>query len=182
MILKDILSDCVLKLGYGDRINFDETEERTQEAQKVIDILLRSADIVYAEICTNHILNTVRENVTLTDNRLEHNALKNMLVYTISLKQNGISRRIKQYPSFIESNFSGDGVLEYVSLPEKLTLNSNIPDTVPCWLIADGIVSEYAFANNLIDIAVQHERKYHEGLSLLKTHGASKYVKARRWV
>lgn len=180
MLVKDIISNCILKLGYSDRIDI-EKEELSQEEQKIINTLLKCADIIYAEISTAYLPNLTKENVTLRNNKLCHSTLNNKLIYCVSLKQNGIARYIKQYPSYIESNFSGDAILEYVCLPEKLTLASDIPNTIPFWLISNGIIAEYAYANNLIDIAVQHERKYREGLSLMKSRGASKYIKARGW-
>ncbi|MEG1612720.1 MAG: hypothetical protein RR357_00965 [Clostridia bacterium] len=183
MKVKEIISDCVFKLGFGDRINMSEGAVWTAEEQKTIDILLRCANIVYAEICTNYLPNIITETVNLIDNKVQLSALINKkYVYAVTLRQNGFFKPIKQYPAFIESNFSGEGQLDFVAIPATLALNTEINERIPSWLFADGVVSEYAFANNLIDIAVQYERKFRESIGHLKTQGSSKYVKARRWL
>lgn len=183
MKVYEILNDCIFKLGMSDRISLTETGTYTDEQQKIINSLLRCANIVYAELCTNYFPNIVCEKVLFTDNKLNLSSLQNnRFVYAVTLRQNGILKRIKQYPSYIESNFSGDAVLEYVALPNPLTFLTEVSNVIPSWLYAEGIVSEYAFANNLIDIAAACERKFREGLGQLRARGAGKYVKARRWL
>ena len=48
--------------------------------------------------------------------------------------------------------------------------------------MSEGVVAEYAYANNLIDLGAQAEKKFREGIYALKAHsGAGRYVKPRRW-
>lgn len=182
MKIREIISDCLFKLGYGTAIDMTVDANRTEEQNRTVNMLLKCASIVYSEIITAHFPNVVKERVTLTDCRLPLNTLQNSkFVYAVALRQHGENRKIKQYPSHIESNFSGEGELEFVALINAYTLDTELGDRVPAWLLAEGIVAEYAYANNLIDAAVQSERKFRDGLSQLKSRGASKYVRARRW-
>ena len=62
------------------------------------------------------------------------------------------------------------------------SLTTELPSNVPCWLLSEGVVAEYAYANNLIDLGAQAEKKFREGICALKAHsGAGRYVKPRRW-
>lgn len=183
MKVYEILNDCLFKLGLSDRLSLTEAGTYTEEQQKIINALLRCSNMVYAELCTSYFPNIVTENVLFSENKLNLSQLQNSkYVYAVTLRQNGILKKIKQYPSYIESNFSGEAVLEYVALPATLAFNSELICRIPSWLFAEGIVGEYAYANNLIDIAVACERKFREGLGQLRARGSGKYVKARRWL
>jgi hypothetical protein len=183
MTVKDIIGDCIFKLGHAERISMADDAVYTEEEQKILDALLRAANIVYAEICTNWFLNVVTETVTFTDAKLQLSDLTNTrFVYAVSLKHGGTYRKIKQYPSYIKSDFSGEAELEFVAVPDTLLMTTVIDGRVPAWLFSDGVVGEYAFSNNMLDAAVQYERRFREGLSRLKGHGAGRYLKPRRWL
>ncbi len=182
MKIREIIGDCLLKLGYGTAVDMVTDANRTDEQNKAVNMLLKCASIVYSEIITNHFPNVVKETVTLTDGKMELSQLTNSkFVYALSLKQNGENRKIKVYPTYIESNFSGEGELEFVALLSTYDLDTELPERVPSWLLAEGVAAEYAYANNMIDAGVQSERKFRDGLSELKARGAGKYVRARRW-
>lgn len=182
MKVRDILNDCVFKLGYAGRVDASEGAENGAEEMNILDMLVRCVNLVYAEMCVEYKLNVVSETVNFVDNKFELCGLTNKFAYAVCLKHNGRSRRIKQYPSHIESDFSGEAELEFAAMPPTLTADSTIPDAVPSGVISDGAVSEYAYANNMLDSAVQYERKFKEGMSNIFRRGSSKYVKARRWI
>lgn len=181
MLIRDILALCFVKLGYGTSVDMVTDANRSDEENRIVNILTRCAAVVYNEILTNHIPNIVKEKVVLTDNKVNLSTLsETKFVYAVALKCGGENRKIKQYPNYIESNFSGEAELEFVALAD-VTLDTDVPARIPHWLLADGIVAEYAYANNMIDVAVQTERKFYEGLTALKSKGAGRYVKQRRW-
>lgn len=182
MKIRNIISDCLLKLGYGTAVDMEIDANRSAEENRIVDILLRCVSITYTEIVTRHFPNIVREEVVLTDNKLTFATLTGgKFVYAVSLKQKGEYQKIKVYPTFLESEFSGEATLEYCALPASYTLDTELPDVVPCQIIADGVTAEYAYAENMIDTGVSCERKFAEGLGALKCRGVGKYVKARRW-
>lgn len=181
MVLKDILADCILKLGYSDSV--DITAETLSAAdQKIVNRLVQCANIVYAEIATDYIPIIVKETVTLDNGVIDIAELANRLLYVVSVKQNGVAKRFRLYSSYIESTFSGEAVIEYASLPETMAVNSEVPETrLPAWLFAEGICAEYCYAENLTDMSVAFDNKFREDICKLKNKSDSRYVKARGW-
>lgn len=182
MKVSDVIKNCFVKLGYGV-VDVTDTENLTNEQKKLINILVCCVENVHSEIISTYFPNVVTENVTLVDDKFSYSSLKNAkIVYPISLKRGGETRKIKAYPTYVESDFSGDGVFEFCALLDKYEMTTELGCGVPCWLLSEGVVAEYAYANNLIDVGVQAEKKYREGIAALKSHsGAGRYVKPRRW-
>lgn len=181
MQIIDIIENCVFRLGqYG---NFDvKAESLSDEQMRMRDMLLRAVNLVYAELCAEHIPMLTAEAVELIEGRLAYSALSKPLLYALSLTRQGVRQGIKCYPAFLESEFSGAAVLEYAYLPDQLGLTDELPARIPPLLLTDGALAEYCYAQNLLDAAVQSERRYTDALSALKTKGAGKSVRARRWV
>jgi hypothetical protein len=180
MILKDVLEDCLVKLGYSDSI--DLSGDLTEANQKIADKLVRCANMVYAEICTSYIPLICKENATFEDGQVLISSLANRLLYVIGVRFKGVSKRFRLYSSYIESTESGEAEVEYAMLPEAFTLNSTVPETcLPSWLFAEGICSEFCYAENLADMSVAFDNKFREGINRLKTKSVSRFVKARGW-
>jgi len=182
MKVSDVIKNCFVKLGYGV-VDVTDTENLTTEQKRLIDILSCCVENVHSEIISAYFPNVVTENVTLVDGKLEYSTLKNSkIVYPISLKRGAETRKIKAYPTFLQSDFSGDATFEFCALLQKYELSTELPGNVPCWLLSEGVVAEYAYASNLIDLGAQAEKKFREGICALKAHGgAGRYVKPRRW-
>ena len=181
MKVSDVIKNCFVKLGYGV-VNVTD-ESLTDDKKRLVDILLLCVENVHSEVISTYFPNIVTEKVTLVDGKVEYSALKNhKIVYPVSLKCGGETRKIRAFPTYIESDFSGDATLEFCALLPEYTLSTELSGTVPCWLLSEGVVSEYAYATNMLDVGASAEKKFREGLSELKTHfGAGRYVRPRRW-
>lgn len=182
MKVSDVIKNCFVKLGYGV-VDVTDAENLTAEQKRLVDILLCSVENVHSEIISAYFPFVVAENVTLVDGKLQYSTLTNpKIVYPISLKRGAETRKIKAYPTYIQSDFSGEATFEYCALLPSYSLSTELPCNVPCWLLSEGVVAEYAYANNLIDLGAQAEKKFREGICALKAHsGAGRYVKPRRW-
>lgn len=112
MKVSDVIKNCFVKLGYGV-VDVTDAENLTAEQKRLVDILLCSVENVHSEIISAYFPFVMTENVTLVDEKLQYSTLTNpKIVYPISLKRGAETRKIKAYPTYIQSDF-----------PEKRHLN-----------------------------------------------------------
>ena len=108
MKVSDVIKNCFVKLGYGV-VDVTDAENLTAEQKRLVDILLCSVENVHSEIISAYFPFVMTENVTLVDGKLQYSTLTNpKIVYPISLKRGAETRKIKAYPTYIQSDFSGD--------------------------------------------------------------------------
>ena len=183
MKVSDVIKNCFFKLGYGVSTDPSDAENLSSQERELVNVLLRAVENVHSEIVSTYFPNIVKENVVLVDGKLLFSELtQKKIVYPVSLKRGAETKKIKVYPAYIESDFSGDAVFEFCALPDVYAPDTELGDRVPEWLLSEGVVAEYAYANNLIDAGAQSEKKFREGLSRLKSHEfCGRYVKPRRW-
>lgn len=129
MKVSDVIKNCFVKLGYGV-VDVTDAENLTAEQKRLVDILLCSVENVHSEIISAYFPFVVTENVTLVDGKLQYSTLTNpKIVYPISLKRGAETRKIKAYPTYIQSDFSGEATFEYCALCRRIRYRLNFRAT-----------------------------------------------------
>ena len=130
MKVSDVIKNCFVKLGYGV-VDVTDAENLTAEQKRLVDILLCSVENVHSEIISAYFPFVMTENVTLVDEKLQYSTLTNpKIVYPISLKRGAETRKIKAYPTYIQSDFSGEATFEYCALLPSYSLSTELPGNV----------------------------------------------------
>ena len=99
-----------------------------------------------------------------------------------SIKKDGVAKSFKTKASYIETTFDGDAEIEYAYLADDFPLTGEIADKrLAKWLIADGVVAEFCYAENMPVEAAAAYKRFTDGLKYLKNKSLRLTVLARRW-
>ena len=103
-------------------------------------------------------------------------------MYVVGIKKDGVAKSFKTKASYIETTFDGDAEIEYAYLADDFLLTGEIADKrLAKWLIADGVVAEFCYAENMPVEAAAAYKRFTDGLKYLKNKSLRLTVLARRW-
>ena len=180
MTAKNVISECLLKMGIAD---FIHNETYSESEQELISSLLGALNIAYREVVCEYLPLTVEENVTFTDGQLMISKLGKSILYPIKLRRGENVLSFKAYPNRITADISGEAVLEYAYMPPTpLSLNSSINDMrLTQSALSDGTLAEYYFANKVFDLAKSFDTSFRSKMGLLRYKGKRLRLKERGW-
>ncbi len=180
MNAKNVISECLLKMGLAD---FSHNETFSEGEQELINSLLGAMNIAYREIICEYLPLTTEENVVFSDGQLMISKLGKSILYPIRLKRGDETVAFKTYPNRLTADFSGEAILEYAyTPPTPISINSSINDVrLTQSALSDGTLAEYYFANKVFDLAKSFDTSFRSKLGLMKYKGRSLRLKERRW-
>lgn len=178
MTVKEVISAALFKMGYGE-VDFDEM---TSEESALVQKMLKCLNLVYQQIETEYLPLTKKETKNFSGGTLEISTLSKPLLYVVGIKKDGVAKSFKTKASYIETTFDGDAEIEYAYLADDFLLTGEIEDKrLAKWLIADGVVAEFCYAENMPVEAAAAYKRFTDGLKYLKNKSLRLTVLARRW-
>lgn len=179
MTVKSIIGECLLKLGEE---NFIENATFTVSERKLADRLLAALNIVYAEAVTEYVPLIYSEEVEFKNGELFVSALTKPVLYPIKAEKNGVTYKIKTFPTYLKCAAEGFVKLTYAYLPEALTLSGELKDArITRGILSDGTLGEYYFENKVFDLAKSYDTDFRNALSKLRYKGREIKIRAGRW-
>ena len=174
MTAKNVISECLLKMGLAD---FSHNETFSEGEQELINSLLGAMNIAYREIICEYLPLTTEENVVFSDGQLMISKLGKSILYPIRLKRGDETVAFKTYPNRLTADFSGEAILEYAYTPPTPISINRLTQSA----LSDGTLAEYYFANKVFDLAKSFDTSFRSKLGLMKYKGRSLRLKERRW-
>lgn len=180
MLVKDILSKCLIKSGQED---FTANESYTEAQQAVAGKLLACINIAYREAAVEYLPLITEESVILRQGEADLTVLTKTLLYPLALRDsNGVKHVYRTYPSTLKSDFDGQAVLEYAYIPSEVGIDDEIVHMrLSVDILADGALAEYYFQNRVFDLASSHDEDFRNTISMLRYKGREIRTKERRW-
>ena len=118
MLVKEILGECLVKMGAED---FTSAAERTETQQTLIGRLLAAFNIAYREAVTEYLPLVAEEEVEVRDGEIPAASLGRKIIYPLSLVSEGRHYRIRTYPDRVVVEVSDCGCGFEVADDEELS-------------------------------------------------------------
>lgn len=179
MLVKEVIGECLVKLG---KENFIDEAELTDEQQALVDRLLAALNIAYKEAVTEFIPLYCEEDVTVSGGVIDISGLSRRILYPVALSSGGRARKVWVRPEGLSADAEGRATLRYAYLPEDVTLSSDIADMrLTAGVLSDGVIGEYYLADKVFEIAEAYETSFREALSAVRYKGRPMTLGAGRW-
>lgn len=179
MLVKEILGECLVKMGAED---FTSAAERTETQQTLIGRLLAAFNIAYREAVTEYLPLVAEEEVEVRDGEIPAASLSRKIIYPLSLVSEGKHYRIRTYPDRVVTDLSGKGVLRYAYLPPELAEDDEIGDMrLTSSVLSDGTLAELYYQDKVFDLAQSFDTDFRAALGVLRYKGRALRLKAGRW-
>lgn len=179
MLVKEILGECLVKMGSED---FTSAAERTETQQTLIGRLLAAFNIAYREAVTEYLPLVAEEEVEVRDGEIPAASLGRKIIYPLSLVSEGRHCRIRTYPDRVVTDLSGKGVLRYAYLPPELAEDDEIGDMrLTSSVLSDGTLAELYYQDKVFDLAQSFDTDFRAALGVLRYKGRALRLKAGRW-
>lgn len=180
MKVKDVLAECLVKMGVE---NFISDGDYDEQQSAMVAQLLAALNCVYRDIVARYLALSVVEDVELIDGALDYQKLQNYILYPKNLYFEGEQCRFRSYPDRLESTFSGKAKLHYAYLPTnelKIEDEVSVAGLTP-EAFSDGILAQYYLAQKMFDLAESFDSDFRFKMSALHNRGKSLRLKERRW-
>lgn len=179
MLVKEILGECLVKMG-GE--NFISATERSDAQQSLVDRLLAALNIAYREAVTEYLPLVTEETVEVSDGEILASSLGRRMTYPLSLVAGERFFRIRTYPDRILTDLSGKGVLRYAYLPDTLSEEDEIEDMrLTPSVLSDGTLAELYYQDKVFDLAQSFDTDFRAALGVLRYKGRALRLRAGRW-
>lgn len=179
MLVKEILGECLVKMGGTD---FMSEEERTDAQQALVDRLLAALNIAYREAVTEYLPLVAEETVEVSDGEILASSLERTMIYPLSLTAGDRFFRIRTYPDRVLTDLSGKGVLRYAYLPDALGEDDEIEDMrLTPSVLSDGALAELYYQDKVFDLAQSFDTDFRAALGVLRYKGRALRLGAGRW-
>lgn len=179
MLVKDVLGECLVKMG---RENFLSESDLSDAEQTLADRLLAALNIAYREAVTEYIPLYAEEEVAASDGEIDVSSLSRRILYPVSFTADGKRRRFWPRPDGLAADYSGKGVLRYAYLPDEAAITDEIEDMrLTPSALSDGTLAEYYFQDKVFDLAEAYDTSFREALSAVRYKGRPMRLGAGRW-
>lgn len=166
-----------------DLIDCIESEEKSEEQVKKINLLLKCFNLVRSEVASDYFPILVREGVEVNNFKVLYKDLQNMPINIFSIKDEfGKSVRYKRFPEHMMI-FARKVFITYSVLPVDLELNSEeVSSVLSERVYAYGVAREYYIMQSLTDEAEIWEERFKASLKSLYRRKSNTFMPSRRWI
>ena len=181
MLVKDILRECLAKMGEEDFT--DKPAADRTDAEKVLAAKLVSAlNTAYREAVSGYLPLIAEESVTAADGYIPASSLARAIVYPVSLvTAAGEKCRLRSAPDGVATDLNGTGVLRYAYLPEDADESGEIEDMrLTVSVLSDGVLAELYYRDKVFDIAESYDSDFRAALGALRYKGREMRLGAGR--
>ena len=180
MEIKKIIKICLVKMGEKD---FLDNPTLTDVQQEIKDKLLSAFNVAYSEAVTDFMPLITKEKVKVVGGEVDCTALSKQMVHPVRLEDaRGVKHRYHMMPTFITTDFEGDGVLTYAYAPDEYQFGDTLEDLrFTAETLAEGTLAVYYFASRAFDLASVHEDNFRTAVKKQKYKGREIVLKERRW-
>jgi len=180
MIIKDVLGECLVKMGME---NFISKTEYSEKENGIITDLIAALNIVYREIVCEYLPLVFSEEVELKNGEVFASELAKRILYPIRLYSGDNVLNFKVYPDKIAAGKSGVFTLEYAYVPDgELTIDDSIDDMrLTSAALSDGTLAEYYFKNKVFELARDFDASFRNRMGILRYKGRRMRMKQRGW-
>lgn len=183
MLVKDIIvlaCDFTENQELGKAI--EENTTLTDEQSAVCDSLVKCFNLVNSEIASDYIPILKNEVIKTKEFKVNFSELSFSPCQIISVKdKNGRKVRFKVFDNYLIA-FANVINITYTTLPEEMTLTSEITSTLPERVYAYGIAREYYFLQTLFDDADIWEDRFKNSLQVFQRKKSDVVMPKRRWL
>lgn len=179
MTVKEILSECLVKMGKDDFI----AREQSEEEQKLKAELLAALNIAYRKLICDYMPLIEEEETEFTEGKCFVKNLSEKILYPIKVVVNGQKTAFKTYHDRIECDCSGRARVTYAYIPaNKLGEEDEVNDMrLTSGMLSDGALGQYYFANKTFDLAESFNFDFLRAATVAKYKGRELILKDRRW-
>ena len=172
MLVKDILRECLAKMGeedFTDKPAADRTDAEKALAAKLVSV-------------SGYLPLIAEESVTAADGYIPASSLARAIVYPVSLvTAAGEKCRLRSAPDGVATDLNGTGVLRYAYLPEDADESGEIEDMrLTVSVLSDGALAELYYRDKVFDIAESYDSDFRAALGALRYKGREMRLGAGR--
>lgn len=180
MEVKQILAECLCKMGESNFLQESELDDRQSE---MVGNLLDCLNSAYRRVVCDHLPLVTDEQVMVSQNKVYFCDLAESILYPIRLTSGEQKQAFETFADRIQTNFDGKATLRYAYMPCcPFGINDVIEDVrLTTEIMADGTLAGYYFAHKMFDLARNFENKFDMGLSKVKYKGKNMQLPQRRW-
>ena len=166
MLVKDILRECLAKMGEEDFTD-KPAADRTDAEKALAAKLVSAPNTAYREAVTGYI---------------PASSLARAIVYPVSLvTAAGEKCRLRSAPDGVATDLNGTGVLRYAYLPEDADESGEIEDMrLTVSVLSDGALAELYYRDKVFDIAESYDSDFRAALGALRYKGREMRLGAGR--
>lgn len=179
MIVKDVLGECLVKMGEED---LTSKSELSDEEERTLAKLLAAFNIAYREAAAGYLPLYADEEVSVDGGVADISGLEHRILYPVSLCAGGVRRGFRMRGGEIASDYKGRATLRYAYLPDEAGMQDEIADMrLTAAALADGTLAEYYSADKVFDLAAAYDASFKEALAALRYKGRPMRLGAGRW-
>lgn len=180
MQIKDVVGECLVKMGEN---NFVNNESFDEDQQALVNKLLGALNIAYREIVADYLPLLYTQKVSAVDGKIDVEELDKSILYPISVKIGGEKVTYYTDATSIYLSAAGEAEIKYAYMPSKVfALGDELVDMrLTMSALSDATLAEYYFQEKVFELAKSFDTDFRAQIGLLRYKGKGVCIKRRRW-
>lgn len=167
MKIKDVVGECLVKMGQTDFSNEQTLDEQQTELKNK---LLASINIIYREIVSEYLPLYHTETVNFSGGKVNSSALTKKILYPVKVVKNNRKQSFFSGADGVYCDIEGEAQLTYAYMPSApLAYTDEINDMrLTVGALSDGALGEYYFQNKTFDLAKSFDSDFRAQIGVLR--------------